>query len=95
MASSYSKEAAPQADSYTRDATAPAPQNSAATGAAAQGIFSKTLVCDTKPSDGSSEWKTSAVAPRRSSRAAWDKEENSGDPSQGAKGEAVPQDVSV
>lgn len=35
------------------------------------------------------------VAHRRSSRAAWDKEENSGDPSQGAKGEAMPQDVSV
>lgn len=46
MASSYSKEAAPQADSYTRDVTAPAPQNSAATGAAAQGIFRETVVHD-------------------------------------------------
>lgn len=35
------------------------------------------------------------VAPSRSSRAAWDKEENARDLSQGPKGEAVPQDVSV
>lgn len=34
MASSCLKEAASQADGYTRDVTAPAPQNSAATRAA-------------------------------------------------------------
>lgn len=76
-------------------ATAPAPQNSAATGAAVHGILSKTLVHAKKPSERGSEWKTSAVTPSRSSRAAWDKEENPGDPIQGSKGKAVPQDVSV
>lgn len=71
-------------------ATALAPQNSATTRDAVQGILRREVAaavetettmaaCAKKPSEQGSEWKTSAVPPS-SAKVTWDKEESSEEP---------------
>lgn len=71
-------------------ATAPAPQNSATTRDAVQGILRREVAaavetettmaaCAKKPSEQGSEWKTSTVSPS-SAKVTWDKEESSEEP---------------